>query len=198
MDRYISTVDDVLRLLDGLFAPEADRWRGDAGSRWWDSFYADRSKPVPFVVAKPDENLVSYLDRSMVTPGRALDLGCGPAATPCTSPRRDSGGRRGPFPGGHRLGQGPRPRCRHRGRFPTCQQRAATADLDHTIPYEARSGSTSEHNLHAGCRISTGSRPTLPAGISSSIPMAGSPPLLQPDTNTPAGPTTIAPIQTRN
>ncbi|MGH3528599.1 MAG: DUF222 domain-containing protein, partial [Pseudonocardiaceae bacterium] len=37
-------------------------------------------------------------------------------------------------------------------RFPTCQQRAATADLDHTIPYEARSGSTSEHNLHAGCR----------------------------------------------
>jgi hypothetical protein len=37
-------------------------------------------------------------------------------------------------------------------RFPTCQQRAATADLDHTIPYEARSGSTSEHNLYAGCR----------------------------------------------
>jgi SAM-dependent methyltransferase len=78
MDRYIRTVDDVLRLLDGLFAPEADRWTGDAGSSWWDSFYADRSKPVPFFVAKPDENLVSYLDRSMVTPGRALDLGCGP------------------------------------------------------------------------------------------------------------------------
>jgi SAM-dependent methyltransferase len=78
MDRYIRTVDDVLRLLDGLFAPEADRWTGDAGSCWWDSFYADRSKPVPFFVAKPDENLVSYLDRSMVTPGRALDLGCGP------------------------------------------------------------------------------------------------------------------------
>jgi hypothetical protein len=32
MDRYIRTVDDVLRLLDGLFAPEADRWTGDAGS----------------------------------------------------------------------------------------------------------------------------------------------------------------------
>jgi hypothetical protein len=78
MDRYLRTVDDVLRLLDGLFAPEADRWTGDAGSCWWDSFYADRSKPVPFFVAKPDENLVSYLDRSMVTPGRALDLGCGP------------------------------------------------------------------------------------------------------------------------
>ncbi len=80
MDRNIRTVDDVLRLLDGLFAPEADRWTANAGSSWWDSFYADRSKPVPFFVAKPDENLVSYLDRSMITPGRrALDLGCGSA-----------------------------------------------------------------------------------------------------------------------
>lgn len=33
---------------------------------------------VPFFVAKPDENLVSYLDRGLITPGRALDLGCGP------------------------------------------------------------------------------------------------------------------------
>jgi SAM-dependent methyltransferase len=28
--------------------------------------------------AKPDENLVSYLDRGLLAPGRALDLGCGP------------------------------------------------------------------------------------------------------------------------
>lgn len=78
MDRNIRTVDDVLRLLDGLFEPEVDRWTADAGSSWWDSFYADRSKPVPFFVAKPDENLVSYLDRSLITSGRALDVGCGP------------------------------------------------------------------------------------------------------------------------
>ncbi|MFF1956932.1 class I SAM-dependent methyltransferase [Streptomyces sp. NPDC058220] len=77
MDRHIRTVDDVLNLLDSLFAPEADRWTAGAGS-WWDSFYADRSKPVPFFVAKPDENLVSYLDRGLITAGRALDLGCGP------------------------------------------------------------------------------------------------------------------------
>ncbi|WP_406515514.1 class I SAM-dependent methyltransferase [Streptomyces sp. NBC_00873] len=77
MDRNIRTVDDVLKLLDGLFAPEADRWTAD-GAGWWDGFYTDRSKPVPFFVAKPDENLVSYLDRSLITPGRALDLGCGP------------------------------------------------------------------------------------------------------------------------
>jgi SAM-dependent methyltransferase len=70
-------VDDVLRLLDGLFAPEADRWT-DRGAAWWDGFYADRTKPVPFFVAKPDENLVSYLDRGLLTGGRALDLGCGP------------------------------------------------------------------------------------------------------------------------
>ncbi|GAA2923760.1 class I SAM-dependent methyltransferase [Streptomyces enissocaesilis] len=77
MDRNIRTVDDVLRLLDGLFAPETDRWTAD-GASWWDGFYADRSKPVPFFVAKPDENLVSYVDRGLVAGGRALDLGCGP------------------------------------------------------------------------------------------------------------------------
>jgi SAM-dependent methyltransferase len=77
MDRNIRTVDDVLALLDSLFVPEADRWTAD-GSAWWDGFYADRSKPVPFFVAKPDESLASCLERGLLTPGRALDLGCGP------------------------------------------------------------------------------------------------------------------------
>ncbi|MDX3073633.1 class I SAM-dependent methyltransferase [Streptomyces sp. MI02-7b] len=78
MDRHIRTVEDVLELLDGLFAPEADRWT-DGAADWWDGFYADRSRPVPFFVPKPDENLVSYLDRGLLAPGgRALDLGCGP------------------------------------------------------------------------------------------------------------------------
>ncbi|MGW3140467.1 class I SAM-dependent methyltransferase [Streptomyces sp. NPDC001139] len=77
MDRNIRTVEDVLRLLDGLFATGADRWTRDAGS-WWGDFYADRSRPVPFFAGKPDENLVSSVERGLVTPGRALDLGCGP------------------------------------------------------------------------------------------------------------------------
>jgi SAM-dependent methyltransferase len=77
LNRHIRTVDDVLSLLDGLFAPEADRWTEKAGD-WWDRFYADRSREVPFFVAKPDENLVSYLERGLITPGRALDVGCGP------------------------------------------------------------------------------------------------------------------------
>ncbi|WP_447040655.1 class I SAM-dependent methyltransferase [Streptomyces sp. DSM 118878] len=77
MERDIRTIDDVMRLLDGLFAPEADRWTAE-GASWWDGFYADRAKPVPFFVAKPDENLASYVERGLLKPGRALDLGCGP------------------------------------------------------------------------------------------------------------------------
>jgi SAM-dependent methyltransferase len=77
MDRNIRTADDVLALMDGLFAPEADRWTAE-GATWWDGFYADRTKGVPFFAEKPDESLVSYLDRGLIAPGRALDLGCGP------------------------------------------------------------------------------------------------------------------------
>lgn len=69
MDRGVRSIEDVLDLLDGFFTRGAD---------WWDQFYADRDKPVPFFVAKPDENLVSYLDSGLLEPGRALDLGCGP------------------------------------------------------------------------------------------------------------------------
>src|SRR5882757_9511072 len=77
MDRSVRGVEDVLRLLDGLFAVEADRWTG-GGASWWDGFYADRGKGVPFFVDKPDESLESYLKRGLLAPGRALDLGCGP------------------------------------------------------------------------------------------------------------------------
>lgn len=72
MDRTTRTSEDVLRLLDGLFAADTDKWQG---------FYGDRSRPVPFFVDKPDENLVDHLDSGLL-PGsrsgaRALDLGCG-------------------------------------------------------------------------------------------------------------------------
>lgn len=78
MDRGIRDVDDVLRLLDDLFAAGADRWT-DGAADWWDAFYADRARPVPFFVDKPDENLVEWLDRGVIAPGgRVLDLGCGP------------------------------------------------------------------------------------------------------------------------
>ncbi|MFF9121805.1 class I SAM-dependent methyltransferase [Streptomyces sp. NPDC014889] len=77
MERGVRTVEDVLALLDGLFAPDADRWTGDAAG-WWDGFYADRNRPVPFFADKPDENLVEWLERGLIGGRRALDLGCGP------------------------------------------------------------------------------------------------------------------------
>ncbi|MFI8403263.1 class I SAM-dependent methyltransferase [Streptomyces sp. NPDC085463] len=77
MTRDIRTVDDVLHMLDRLFTAETDRWT-DGSCDWWDEFYANRSRDIPFFVDKPDENLASYLERGLITPGRALDLGCGP------------------------------------------------------------------------------------------------------------------------
>jgi SAM-dependent methyltransferase len=76
--RSIRSVEDVLRLLDGLFEAAADRWSADAGGRWWDGFYEDRDKPIPFFANRPDENLVEYLDRDLIRPRRVLELGCGP------------------------------------------------------------------------------------------------------------------------
>ncbi|MER7579107.1 class I SAM-dependent methyltransferase [Kitasatospora sp. NPDC097691] len=91
MNRTIRTTEDVLALLDRLFPP---------AEAWWDRFYADRSADRPFFTPEPDENLVSYLDRGLLSPdrapasrpddaaddapdpaparARALDLGCGP------------------------------------------------------------------------------------------------------------------------
>ncbi|MEV6260938.1 class I SAM-dependent methyltransferase [Streptomyces sp. NPDC051784] len=80
MDRSVRTVEDVLTLLDGLFASQSEDGRsvtGD-GKDFWDRFYTDRSRQVPFFVPKPDENLATYLDQGLIAPGRALDLGCGP------------------------------------------------------------------------------------------------------------------------
>lgn len=81
MERHIRGVEDVLRLLDGMFAPGEDRWTGaeGGGGAWWDGFYADRERPIPFFAAKPDENLASYGERGLIAPpGRVLELGCGP------------------------------------------------------------------------------------------------------------------------
>ncbi|MEV3857188.1 class I SAM-dependent methyltransferase [Streptomyces sp. NPDC050095] len=71
MNRTIRTIEDVLRMLDGAFP------RG--GADWWDQFYVDRDRDVPFFVDKPDENLAAHLDSGLFPAGaRVLDLGCGP------------------------------------------------------------------------------------------------------------------------
>ncbi|MFB7159276.1 class I SAM-dependent methyltransferase [Lysinibacillus sp. NPDC056232] len=44
---------------------------------FWDGFYDQTFKNVPFFVNKPDENLVSYFEKKVIQPNRVLELGCG-------------------------------------------------------------------------------------------------------------------------
>lgn len=81
MNRTIQTVEDVLRLLDSMFDAEADRWTDRGGAGWWDGFYDDRGRRVPFFRPDPDESLVTWHRAGWLKvpgEGRALDLGCGP------------------------------------------------------------------------------------------------------------------------
>jgi SAM-dependent methyltransferase len=68
-DRFIYTKDDVLDMLDALLEGR--------GGAWWNEFFEDRSRPCPFFVEWPDENLVAWFDEGLLTPGRVLELGCG-------------------------------------------------------------------------------------------------------------------------
>lgn len=80
MSRTVQTVDDVLRLLDSLFEPEVDRWTSRGGD-WWDTFYDQRDRGIPFFVPTPDESLAEwYGDGRLDLPSgaRVLELGCGP------------------------------------------------------------------------------------------------------------------------
>ncbi len=77
MQRNVSSVEDVLALMDTLFDDDADRWTS-RGAGWWDGFYGDRDRAVPFFRDVPDESLVDWHARGLVRRGRALDLGCGP------------------------------------------------------------------------------------------------------------------------
>jgi SAM-dependent methyltransferase len=59
-----------LAALDALLA--------DRQSDWWDGFYANRAKPVPFFGPQPDECLAEWIAQGLIhTHGRAVDLGCG-------------------------------------------------------------------------------------------------------------------------
>lgn len=79
--RSVTSVEDVLALMDRLFAERADTWTTGGGAAFWDRFYADRGRGVPFFRGEPDESLVGwYADgRLPLPPGaRVLELGCGP------------------------------------------------------------------------------------------------------------------------
>jgi SAM-dependent methyltransferase len=68
-DRFGYTAGDMPDMLDALLA--------DRGGDWWDEFFADRARQIPFFVDWPDENLVEWFGRGLLTPGRVLELGCG-------------------------------------------------------------------------------------------------------------------------
>jgi SAM-dependent methyltransferase len=60
-----------LLTLDELLAAEQDGH--------WQSFYCDRTRPCPFFVSAPDENLVVWSVERRLPGGSALDIGCGNA-----------------------------------------------------------------------------------------------------------------------
>lgn len=65
----IRSNDDLLLMLDSLL-------REPAG--FWNEFYSNREKGIPFFVNKPDENLVGYFNEGIIKPGNVLELGSGP------------------------------------------------------------------------------------------------------------------------
>lgn len=69
MKELICTHDDVLEMLDSLLREPAP---------FWEDFYSDRNKVIPFFTNKPDENLHSYFERKLLKQGKVLELGCGP------------------------------------------------------------------------------------------------------------------------
>lgn len=65
----IKTENDIFSMLDSLFNRNE--------SEWWNNFYGNREKPIPFFQNIPDENLVSYVDSQLIKQGKVLDIGCG-------------------------------------------------------------------------------------------------------------------------
>jgi len=64
----ILNAEDVLSMLDSLLREPAP---------FWDGFYRDKEKDIPFFVEVPDENLISYFEDYDINPETALEIGCG-------------------------------------------------------------------------------------------------------------------------
>lgn len=65
----IMCTDDVLDMLDTLLEKE--------DQQYWDVFWKDKKKPIPFFVDLPDENLMKYVDEDIILSGKVMDIGCG-------------------------------------------------------------------------------------------------------------------------
>ncbi|MGB6407078.1 MAG: class I SAM-dependent methyltransferase, partial [Planococcus donghaensis] len=69
MSETIRTNEDLLDMLDSLLREP---------SGFWNEFYSNREKGIPFFVNKPDENLVDYFNKGLMKSGNVLELGSGP------------------------------------------------------------------------------------------------------------------------
>lgn len=61
----IHNAEDILHMLDSFFREEG---------QWWDTFYTDRNRGVPFFANAPDENLVHYFQDGRIQAGKVLEL----------------------------------------------------------------------------------------------------------------------------
>ena len=57
--------------------PELDALLAERQDDWWNEFYANRAKPIPFFGPEPDESLSQWIAEGVISPGKAVDLGCG-------------------------------------------------------------------------------------------------------------------------
>lgn len=63
----IHNVEDAMVILDGLIKSKME----------WEPFYSEGKRKAPILQNKPDENLVEYFEKGLISNGRAVDLGCG-------------------------------------------------------------------------------------------------------------------------
>lgn len=68
-NEIIISYEDTLNMLDSILEKR--------DHDWWNKFYLDRNKPIPFFKDIPDEELVLYCEDGIFTRGNALDIGCG-------------------------------------------------------------------------------------------------------------------------
>ncbi|MEK3953354.1 MULTISPECIES: class I SAM-dependent methyltransferase [Psychrobacillus] len=68
MKKAILNYENLQEMLDGFLREPKE---------FWDDFYTDRTKEIPFFIKGPDENLVDYFKNGLA-PKRVLEIGCGP------------------------------------------------------------------------------------------------------------------------
>lgn len=71
MSSRIRSADELLSTLDRLLLETSST------SGWWNRFFTDRTRAVPFFVEWPDETLAGDFERDVLRAGHVLELGCG-------------------------------------------------------------------------------------------------------------------------